>query len=66
MLPEKLRAQLTALALIYDITPRGVNPIHLVSKIKKKSPKKEDEAVLRQVCKFYSVEYERLPTGGGE
>jgi len=58
--------KLTYVALVHGITKRGVNDLELVGKIKKTgSSAKDDEKVLRAVCEYYKVDYDRLPAGGG-
>lgn len=62
-LPEKLRGRLIFVALAHGVSTRGLSSMEIMSRLKKKKHNltKDDEKILKEVCDFYEVDYNRLP-----
>lgn len=55
---------MTFIALTHGVSTRGLDTLEIVARIRKKANlTKEDEKILRDVCEFFEVDYDRLPRG---
>lgn len=55
-----MRAKLSLVALKHSIPTRGLDIVEMVSRLKRMSMNKKDEETLREVCKFYEVDYDEI------
>jgi len=57
---KRMRAKLSLVALKHSIPTRGLDIVEMVSRLKRMSMNKKDEETLREVCKFYEVDYDEI------
>jgi len=57
---KRMRAKLSLVALKHSIPTRGLDVVEMVSRLKRTNLTKRDEETLREVCRFYEVEYDEI------
>ena len=55
-----MRAKLSLVAMKHSIPTRGLDVVEMVSRLKRTNLTKRDEETLREVCRFYEVEYDEI------